>query len=348
MKIRGLYQKRGWWYFQPATVGGKRPPAIALKTRAEDEAINLAFELFQGKCLGAQSRDSMQSMLDRYLAEMLASKGHTPKTSHCTRVTLEALVKHWGDPPVATITKEMILSWRAALGERKGLVDDKMSEASIGSYLRRLRGFLSWLVRNKQIRDHPMRDIKLGRVKKTRREKFLTVGEREILLAGATNEEIAFILHFGFFAGLRFEEMLAMEASWITEGANHQVLNIERTSHWQPKDKEARVVVLHPRVSAFLKDYGLRKPFMLRPDRRVWKEAPNYRYNPKKAFKAYVASKGLPWVSYHTLRHSFATHMAMAGAPMVEIAAALGDGVKVVEETYVAYSPGKARTITTI
>ncbi len=348
MNIRGLYQKRGWWYYQPPTSGGKRPPAIALKTQAEDAAVEKAFALHKAGSLGAQSKDSMQVLLDRYLEEMTASKGHTPKTSHCTKTTLGALVKFWGNPAVSSINKEMVTDWRADLTGRKGLVDEKMSEASIGSYLRRLRGFLSWLVREKHLREHPMKDIKLGRVKKTRREKFLTVEQREILLAGSPSEEVEFILYFGFFAGLRFEEMLAMEPGWITKGQTDFVLGIQRTAYWQPKDKEARSVVMHPRLSAFVKDYGLRRPFMLKPGKKVWKESPNYRFNPKKAFKTYVKQHGLAWVSYHTLRHSFATHMAMAGAPMIEIADALGDGLKVVEETYVAYSPATKRTITSI
>jgi integrase len=41
----------------------------------------------------------------------------------------------------------------------------------------------------------------------------------------------------------------------------------------------------------------------------------------------------------HVLRHSAATHMVMAGVPMVEIARMLGDTVAMVESTYGKHSP---------
>jgi integrase len=41
----------------------------------------------------------------------------------------------------------------------------------------------------------------------------------------------------------------------------------------------------------------------------------------------------------HTLRHSAATHMVMAGVPMVEIARMLGDTVAMVEQVYGKHSP---------
>ena len=38
-KPKGFYQKDGWWYFQAPSHNGKRPAAVALKTKELDEAI---------------------------------------------------------------------------------------------------------------------------------------------------------------------------------------------------------------------------------------------------------------------------------------------------------------------
>ena len=323
---------------------GERPPAIALKTRNEIDAVNKAFELHSKKALHAQSKESMGALLEEYLRVQAARRIHTPKTSHVTRLTLTALVKEWGDPKVASIDKRKVEEWRGQLQKRKGLAGPTMSEASIGSYLRRLSGFLSWLVEEKHIREHPMAAIRLGRVKKTRRDRFCTVEEREKLLADPPNEEIEFILLFGFFAGLRFGEMLAMQPDWITSKTGGKVLTVKETAYWKPKDKETRDIEIHPRIAAFLQRYGTKAPFMLEP-KKPWKEPPAYRFNPKKAFRAYVVRCGLPWVTYHTLRHTFATHLAMRGARMAEIAGLLGDSLRVTEETYIAYSPASGSSI---
>lgn len=349
MNVKGLYQKRGWWYYQPPTKHGKRPPAIALKVQDEALAIDKVFELHKADALGAQSKDAMSVLVPRYLDEMNATKRHTGNSSHNSKKTLERVIKEWGDPPVAAITKERIIAWRLDLASREGYRGEKMSEASVTSYLRRLSGFLTWLVTNKHIRQHPMRDIHMPRVKKTRREKFCTVKQRDRLLEDdSAPENVRFILHFGFLAGLRFEEMLAMDESWIEVVGRKWLLTVKATKHWKPKDAEARTIEMHPRLVAFMRNHGIRRPFLLEPDKKVWKEAPNYRFNPKKAFKAFVKTHGLGWVSYHTLRHSLATHMAMAGAPMVEIAAVLGDSLRVTEETYVGYAPKTRGTITRI
>ena len=141
-----------------------------------------------------------------------------------------------------------------------------------------------------------------------------------------------------------------MEPEWLHKSAEGLVLSVQKTKYWQPKDKEARTIVVHPRLEEFINNYGLRRPFMLKPGNRSWKQAPNYRYNPRKTFKTYLKKFGLEWAGFHTLRHSFGVHMASAGASMIEIADALGDSLEVTERTYVAFSPSYAikRTITAI
>ena len=117
------------------------------------------------------------------------------------------------------------------------------------------------------------------------------------------------------------------------------ILTVQETALWKPKDKEVRSIEVHPRLQTKLANQDMTKQFVLAPFKEVWRKAPAYRYNPKKSFKAYVTKLGLPWVTYHTLRHTFATHLAMKGAEMIEIAHALGDSLRVVEETYIGLSP---------
>ena len=348
MQIKGLYQKRGWFYYQAPTRDGVRPPAVALKTQDAGEAVDKAFDLHTKGALHVQSKDRMDDFLEPYLKAQVASKVHTLKTSDTTRKTLTKLSKEWGNPKVSAIDRKRIDSWRADLNERNGMAGEKMSEASIHSYLRRLSGFLSWLVEQKHLREHPMKGIRLGRVKKTKRQRFCTREERESLLKDPPNEDIDFILHFGFFAGLRFGEMLAMQDTWLVKKKGGWVLTVQETPFWKPKDKECRTIEVHPRLAAFIDRYGLRKPFMLARDKSLWKDPPDYRYNPKKAFKKYVTDKGMPWVGYHTLRHSFATHLAMNGARMIEIAHALGDSLRVTEESYVGFTPVSKSKISSI
>lgn len=346
MKIRGLYQKRGWFYFQAPSREGVRPPPVALRTKDQAEAIQKAFELAQGEAIARPSKDSMKVAVEVYLREMKEAGRHGDRSSHNTKHLLNSLADEWGNPPLRKITKERVLAWWKELRERPGRVaGSTMSEASIKSYLLRLKGFLSWAVETGRLREHPMRDIRIGRVRKTRRHLFCTIEQRERLLADPPSEEIDFILHVGFFAGLRFEEMLAMTPDWISGDPGRLVLSVLPSEVWKPKDEEVRSIPVHPRLEAFLERYGRRRPYMLRPDKKEWKAAPGFRFNPKRQFKAYVVRRGLPWVNFYTPRHSFATHLASSGAPMIEIATMLGNSVKVCEESYAGFSPRAQSTI---
>ncbi len=341
MKIKGLYLKRGWYYYQPPTVEGKRPPAIALKTQDPGQAVDKAFDLHTRKALHVQTTDKMESLLDLWRKKQHEARVHTDRTSEIARITLGKLAKDWGNPKVSMITRKKVEEWRSELQARSGRGGaEKMSDASVNSYLLRLKGFLSWLVKENYLREHPMEGIVLGRVKKTRRERFCTFKERELLLENPPSDEIDWILHIGFFSGLRFGEMLAMGESWITPKEGGLILTVQETPFWKPKDKECRSIEVHPRLKACLEKYGYKGKgtFLLAPRKSKWPKPPKYRYNPKKAFKTYCESKGLGWVSYHTLRHTFASHLAMKGAEMVEIADALGDSLRVTEETYIGLS----------
>lgn len=349
MKIKGLYQKRGWYYWQPPSRQGKRPPAIALKTRDEQEAIDRAFGHFSADAVHAQSPESMRVLLKAYLEEQFSNGTHSGRTSNTTKKCLEALCDEWGNPRVTAISSAKIEAWRQALRKRPGMGEAQtMSEASIASYLMRLRGFLSWCVKKKHLREHPMASMRIGRVKKTRVDRFCTLEEREKLLADPPNEEIGLILHVGFFAGLRFEEVLAMTPDWIVGRPGNLVISVEENEHWKPKDGEARMIPMHPRLEAFLEDYGMRRPYLLRPDKKEWKAPPKYRYNPKRALKNYAARCGLGWISYYTLRHTFATHLAMAGAPIAEIAGLMGNSIQVCQDNYVGFSPAFRSRVTDI
>jgi len=59
----------------------------------------------------------------------------------------------------------------------------------------------------------------------------------------------------------------------------------------------------------------------------------------KNGFSAACRRAGIDDCSPHVLRHSAATHMVMAGVPMVEIARMLGDSVAMVEQVYGKHSP---------
>lgn len=360
--MKGLYLKRGWYYWQPPTPksGGKRPGAISLRTKDIVEATRLAVQLSQKTTLeNMLSRHSYEEAVSRYLQWAEESGRQSDSTRNASEKALLLVGNLVGNPPVNSIDEKTAKRVESCLregdalhtvpaGQNKGMraTGRKRSDATVKFYMRIFKGFCSWLVNEGMILRHPMERMKHPTSKKTRRAQFCTIEERELLLENPISREVEFLLMWGFFAGLRLGEMIAMEWDWLWIDGDSGVLVVQETAQWKPKDRERREIPLHPRLITLMKDWKKGDAaFVLRPDRNVWKKPPLYRYNPRHSFNKYVESLGLGWVGYHTLRHSFATHLAMKGTAMSEIAGLLGDGIEVTEKHYVAYAPGSSASI---
>lgn len=368
--VKGLYQKQenGWFYYQPPTPegGGVRPKAVALRTRDLVTAIEAVRGMAgEARVLAAARKGTLEEVLPLYFRE----KGEDEKSTRMQReVVLNGFLQIVGNVRVGEITVETIREWRDHLREHGGGKVKKekgLSPSSLKTYSIVLRAFLKWAEEAGYLRGDPMRKLRRQvAVKSTRVQEFLTVDERELLLAGTleegTREEAAFIVWFGFFTGLRDSEMLAMKRSWlwIAEDWSRGTVTVQDTEivfndagrtrgMWSAKGKRKRVIPLAPRLLEWLRGYGMREPFMLAPQKPLWPamDRNSKRYDAKKALAGLARRVGVRKLNYHILRHSFGTHLAMKGVPMVEIAGLLGDSVSVTEAHYVGFSPSRVSPV---
>ena len=101
--------------------------------------------------------------------------------------------------------------------------------------------------------------------------------------------------------------------------------------------KQARTVPLRECVVEFLRSYGLREPFMLRPEITQGRDL--YRYDFDVALKKHVAALGLPWVTAHVMRHTFASLLVVEGKSIFKVAKWIGDSAKTTEKHYAHLAP---------
>ena len=59
----------------------------------------------------------------------------------------------------------------------------------------------------------------------------------------------------------------------------------------------------------------------------------------RKRYEAFTQRLGMPWVTPHVMRHTWASLAAQSGAPMLKIAKVLGDQQRTVERTYAHLTP---------
>lgn len=354
--MKGLYAKRGWWYYQaPTPKDAPRPKPVALKTQDEITAINAVTNMqWNGMILAAETKDILAKVLPRYYA---AKASHTKKTRHGREQILDAFMNRIGNPRVTDITKKTIIEWREKLATTGGTAKSTrpVSTTTMTSYLIVVRAFFTWCVEERIIRLNPT--LKMGKestVRETRRQEFHTIEERDKILARPAKDYVGLINHLGFFAGLRDGEMLVINPDWIyiapdkTHGSiKVQPTMIELTDGskilWEPKTKRGtRTIPMHERLIKFLDNYGMRKPYLLKPDQPLFPpdNKKSLRFDPKNSLKNHAKLCDVPKTGYHKLRHSFGTHLAMGGKTMAGIAGLLGITVKVAEDSYAGYSPG--------
>lgn len=373
-QIKGLHTKRGWFYFQPSKPkGGLRPVAIALGTKDLAEALGIMAEK---RADLAEWQASRARTLEVVLPVYYAAKAHDAVSTRRQReVVLAGFKDILGNPRVDSITLEMIESWRehvrelggvlpkpGKLGAVAGPVKEPVkgrSPTTLRSYTIVVRAFLNWAVEEGMIRSSPMRKMKRQvTVARTKVQDFLSEEEREILLAAEAPDYVRLILHLGFFAGLRDGEMLALSPRWIwvAEDWSRGTLTVQNQpivfhdgapGEWRPKVRELRVIPLHPRLLAFLKDYGLRAPWLLMPDKERWPgEGKNSkRFDAHKALYGLAKRTGVRHLNYHILRRSFATHLVMKGVALADVAGLLGDTLQVTQAHYAGYSPNQGNPL---
>lgn len=176
---------------------------------------------------------------------------------------------------------------------------------------------------------------KLPEVKK--RPVFYTKEELRKLLAAA-DPFWKLIVHLGFLAGLRKGEMLSLEWEDV-DFDNHQI-KITPRNGWRPKDYEAREVEMNPTLEEYLKNWKQ----LANGDKKViiWDQASN---KLSLGFSRLLRNSGVGKGSLHSLRHTFASHLAMAGVDLYRIGRLMGHSSPVTTKIYAHLLPSSLREV---
>jgi len=234
------------------------------------------------------------------------------------------------------VTTEHIARFHAAR------LKERSATTAFGN-LMTLQGFFRWCVHTERCaRANPV--IPLTERKSPRRikapapaarEDFCSAELRDRLIRECSREDLKFVLFCGFHAGLRFQEIVEARAFWFDR--NSKLVHLRKHDGIAFKDREERAIPMTDEFCEFLEGYGLREPYMLAPE--VKKGRAIYRYDFGRPFSEYMAAQGVPWVTPHIMRHTFASLLASAGVSIYHIAVWLGDGVNVVQRHYAKLSP---------
>lgn len=180
-----------------------------------------------------------------------------------------------------------------------------------------------------------------------RRERFLTEAELAKLFE-ATPPSARFAVYCGAMAGLRADEMLHLRAG-IDVDLEMGAVTVRDQEGWKPKTKRSRRTIpmaaaLRSAANAHILNGNARHGWMM-PGFKT-PEKPMTKTGWQQTFQAIVERAGLVYgtkqahgVTFHTLRHTFASHAVMRGVDLYTVAQLLGDSLQMIESTYAHLSP---------
>lgn len=290
--------------------------------------------------------------VEQYVADQEGRENGSENTAKSSDSALKRAVEHFGaDRGIDTITHEDVGAYRQWL---KAL---ELAPNTVALYLLKFGALYTYLQKRETRRAHQLkrtpnvlfspldRDEHMP-AKVHTRQRFLTEGEVERVIEAAPRSGKAAI-GLGVFAGLRIGEVLALRLG-VDVDLDAGMLYVQAREGWKPKYGKNREVPISSALEPILRAHVAAMPAgtlylfggreggefsrrgMTNIMQRVAEDAGMAR--PARDPNA---------VTFHTLRHTFASWLVMAGADLFTIARLMGHAnTKQVEDTYGHLSPG--------
>jgi integrase len=202
-----------------------------------------------------------------------------------------------------------------------------VADGSVRREISVLRAAMSWAVREKWLEEAPYVEMP---PKPPARDRWLTKDEVDRLIQSAGSAHIRLFVVLAYHTAARAGAIL--DLTWDRVDLDRRLIDYHRQRRTITKKRRATVPI---NVVALAELQAARMV-------AVSDHVIEFRGKPVSSIKtgfARASRRAAIDCTPHVLRHSAATHMVMAGVPMIEIARMLGDTVAMIESTYGKHSP---------
>lgn len=225
--------------------------------------------------------------------------------------------------------------------QNRGDFEEKISATTVNNYLRNIKAFLSWCVKERIIRENVANEIKQLKAPRKRKEQITDLEYKLLLKTLDTTKYVEFrdyvIINIMFDSGMRLGETLALTVSDIDLMRKTVIINADNS-----KGKKDRVVFYSNKMSQLLrrwiqyKDRYLESDYLFATNRGGKLQVTNFEKN----FKKYLGMTGIKKdITPHSLRNNFGRRFLMAGGDIYTLSRVLGhSSVEVTEKAYLDLS----------
>jgi len=301
---------------------------IALQRKAHVESL-----LAMGKNPNAQI--AKEIVADIKVSELLKmdaawSEGRRqPGTMRINRWAMEQFIQWAKDPMVKLVSRPMIEKFIAYLRQ-----DLERNETTVNMIVRQLKASFQRAVDEHAIlAEHPFRSVKLlSQAKQARKPNYLTTEQVNTLIEGIIDPHFKRLVCFYLWTGCRRTE--ALELKWSDIDWQHGVLYLGQASS---KTKIRRSFPIGDKIKILLEELKGDKG---ESDMVFWRFSKVVSNISNMLKRIRERTEGLPeTLTTHSLRHTFASHLVMAGVDIMTVASLLGHTSSKTTEIYAHLLP---------
>jgi integrase/recombinase XerD len=286
------------------------------------------------------ARRTLERDVDGYLDHLATERGLSRHSTDAYALDLGrflAAMKRKKRASAADVERGDLVTWL------EGLEAEGLAPSSRARSLSAVRGLFKYLVREGRLDSTPVRDLKPGRRSRPM-PKFLSSDEIVSLLAAAGGDEALALrdramLELVYGCGLRVSEAVGLPASGLHLDRGYVAVF--------GKGSKERAVPVGSKAAAAVKEYLVRGRGQLDPSGRakslfVGRGGKGLtRQGFWKRLRTLAMKAGLPHLSPHMLRHSFATHLVEGGADLRSVQMMLGHADITTTQIYTHVAAGR-------
>jgi integrase len=320
---RGLY-KRGnvWWMTYRDAIGKQcfESCKTASKKEAERRLIDRRKEAQEGLLPAASIKAlALHDLKEKYLSFVGHQRGVATKHIHFAHFK-----RVWGNPPIHTLTVEVLDQYRALrLGEKVGPATINREMATLKHALSKA---VEWKLLRKALREE------LTAIKKYQepsgRLRYLSGQPEADRLLSCCEDLLKPIVLTALHTGMRKEEILSL--TWDAVDMTHGFIRLNQT-----KNGTARALPFNETLWTLFSGLKNRQDMAF-----VFHDALGRRYNDiRHPFDRACEQAGMTNFHFHDLRHTFASWLIMRGVPLATVSNLLGHTSPTMTLRYAHLSP---------
>ena len=310
-------RKRGKNYFVRFSYRGKeyeKSCRTTQKTVAEVILKEIEGKVARKSFKIEELEEPKQRFLEEFIPEYLSYSrtNKSPRTVEIDASALEKFNRLEGNLPLDSITLQMIEGFKTELLKSK-------SQTTVNITLRCLQAAMEKAVKWGYIGGNPFKEVSQIKTPEGN-EPFMKTNEIKELLKVIKVSLYHKFISTALYTGMRVTEICNLK--WEDVDFDHHKIHVRNTIGFSTKSKKERTIPLHPKVSVALKGVernGSPFIFLKESGEILDKDLMN------KVFRRYCKRAGLDErYHFHTLRHTFASHLAIKGVSLYFIQKMLG------------------------